>query len=89
MEHDIRPWGEYWVLEDANTHKVKRIQVVEVVKGEDMPNYKLEIEPPTELGADRMDLLGDLGKAGNLDNPRFRDYLNKSMAKMGIKYMIG
>jgi mannose-6-phosphate isomerase-like protein (cupin superfamily) len=27
MEHDIRPWGEYWVLEDANTHKVKRIQV--------------------------------------------------------------
>ena len=27
MEHDNRPWGEYWVLEDANTHKVKRIQV--------------------------------------------------------------
>ena len=27
MEHDIRPWGEYWVLEDADTHKVKRIQV--------------------------------------------------------------
>ena len=27
MEHDIRPWGEYWVLEDAPTHKVKRIQV--------------------------------------------------------------
>lgn len=27
MEHDIRPWGEYWVLEDATTHKVKRIQV--------------------------------------------------------------
>lgn len=27
MEHDIRPWGEYWVLEDANSHKVKRIQV--------------------------------------------------------------
>ena len=27
MEHDIRPWGEYWVLEDAETHKVKRIQV--------------------------------------------------------------
>jgi mannose-6-phosphate isomerase len=27
MEHDIRPWGEYWVLEDAKTHKVKRIQV--------------------------------------------------------------
>ena len=27
MEHDIRPWGEYWVLEDADSHKVKRIQV--------------------------------------------------------------
>lgn len=27
MEHDIRPWGEYWVLEDAPTHKVKTIQV--------------------------------------------------------------
>lgn len=27
MEHDRRPWGEYWVLEDAETHKVKRIQV--------------------------------------------------------------
>lgn len=27
MEHDKRPWGEYWVLEDAPTHKVKRIWV--------------------------------------------------------------
>lgn len=27
MEHDIRPWGEYWVLEDTDSHKVKRIQV--------------------------------------------------------------
>lgn len=27
MEHDIRPWGEYWVLEDAEKHKVKRILV--------------------------------------------------------------
>lgn len=27
MEHDIRPWGEYWVLEDSDTHKVKKIQV--------------------------------------------------------------
>jgi|SRR5690625_3327104 len=27
MEHDRRPWGEYWVLEDAQTHKVKRIKV--------------------------------------------------------------
>ena len=27
MEHDVRPWGEYWVLEDAETYKVKRIQV--------------------------------------------------------------
>ena len=27
MEHDIRPWGEYFVLEDAPTHKVKRIIV--------------------------------------------------------------
>ena len=27
MEHDIRPWGEYWVLEDGETHKVKRILV--------------------------------------------------------------
>jgi len=25
MEHDIRPWGEYFVLEDDPTHKVKRI----------------------------------------------------------------
>ncbi len=27
MEHDVRPWGEYWVLEDAEIHKIKRIQV--------------------------------------------------------------
>lgn len=27
MEHDIRPWGEYWVLEDTPKYKVKRIQV--------------------------------------------------------------
>ena len=27
LEHDTRPWGECWVLEDAKTHKVKRIQV--------------------------------------------------------------
>lgn len=27
MEHDVRPWGEYWVLEDTETHKVKRILV--------------------------------------------------------------
>jgi mannose-6-phosphate isomerase len=27
MEHDIRPWGEYFVLEDNESHKVKRIVV--------------------------------------------------------------
>jgi mannose-6-phosphate isomerase len=27
VEHDIRPWGEYTVLEDAPTFKVKRIEV--------------------------------------------------------------
>lgn len=27
MEHDHRPWGSYFVLEDAKTHKVKRIEV--------------------------------------------------------------
>ena len=27
MEHDERPWGKYFVLEDAQTHKVKRIEV--------------------------------------------------------------
>ncbi len=27
LEHDVRPWGEYWVLEDGETHKVKRILV--------------------------------------------------------------
>lgn len=27
MEHDLRPWGQYWVLEDASTHKVKKIEV--------------------------------------------------------------
>jgi mannose-6-phosphate isomerase len=27
MEHDVRPWGEYFVLEDFSTHKVKRIVV--------------------------------------------------------------
>lgn len=25
--HDIRPWGEYWVLEDSPDHKVKHIEV--------------------------------------------------------------
>ena len=27
LEHDIRPWGEYWVLEDMASHKVKHIEV--------------------------------------------------------------
>ena len=27
MEHDKRPWGEYFVLDDSKTHKVKRIEV--------------------------------------------------------------
>lgn len=27
LEHDERPWGEYWVLEDAPNYKVKRIEV--------------------------------------------------------------
>jgi mannose-6-phosphate isomerase len=27
MEFDHRPWGSYFVLEDAETHKVKRIEV--------------------------------------------------------------
>ena len=27
MEHEIKPWGQYWVLEDAVTYKVKRIEV--------------------------------------------------------------
>jgi mannose-6-phosphate isomerase len=28
LEHDRRPWGEYWVLEDAEGWKVKRIDVL-------------------------------------------------------------
>ncbi len=28
LEHDDRPWGSYDVLEDAETHKVKRISVL-------------------------------------------------------------
>lgn len=27
MEHDKRPWGEYFVLDESSTHKVKRIEV--------------------------------------------------------------
>ncbi len=27
MEHDIRPGGQYWVLQDESTFKVKRIEV--------------------------------------------------------------
>ena len=27
MEQDQRPWGKYFVLEDATSHKVKRIEV--------------------------------------------------------------
>lgn len=27
MEHDIRPWGEYFVLDGSTVHKVKRIVV--------------------------------------------------------------
>ena len=27
LEHDDRPWGSYDVLEDSDTHKVKRIDV--------------------------------------------------------------
>ena len=36
LEHDVRPWGEYWVLEDAATHKVKRIKV--------NPNQRLSLQ---------------------------------------------
>ena len=27
-EHDTRPWGSYTVLDDSDTHKVKRIEVL-------------------------------------------------------------
>lgn len=27
MNDDVRPWGKFWVLEDTDTHKVKRIEV--------------------------------------------------------------
>lgn len=27
MKFDKRPWGEFWVLEDTESYKVKRIQV--------------------------------------------------------------
>lgn len=27
MEHEVRPWGQFWVLADTDTHKVKRIEV--------------------------------------------------------------
>lgn len=27
MEHEYRPWGEFWVLEDTHEYKVKRIKV--------------------------------------------------------------
>lgn len=27
MEHEVRPWGQFWVLADTATHKVKRIEV--------------------------------------------------------------
>ena len=40
MEHDIRPCGQYWVLEDASTHKVKRILV------ESKEAFVLPIQPP-------------------------------------------
>lgn len=26
-DHEIRPWGQFWVLADEETHKVKRIEV--------------------------------------------------------------
>jgi mannose-6-phosphate isomerase len=28
LEHDERPWGSYTVLEDADGHKVKRLEVL-------------------------------------------------------------
>jgi mannose-6-phosphate isomerase len=27
IDHEIRPWGQFWVLADEETHKVKRIEV--------------------------------------------------------------
>lgn len=27
MEHELRPWGEYWVLDEGESYKVKRILV--------------------------------------------------------------
>lgn len=27
MEHDIRPWGKYFVLDNQESHKVKRIRI--------------------------------------------------------------
>lgn len=28
LEHNGRPWREYWVLEDAETHKVKEFWLI-------------------------------------------------------------
>ncbi|MDR6301829.1 phosphomannose isomerase type II C-terminal cupin domain [Mesonia maritima] len=36
MEHDKRPWGQYWVLEDSKSYKVKRVEV--------HPNHRLSYQ---------------------------------------------
>ena len=85
IEDWLKQQGKVTKADILDYLKNNRVQLVEVVKGEDMPNYTLTKEPPKELGATRIDLLGDLGRAGNLDNPNFRDYLNKKYGKNGNK----
>jgi hypothetical protein len=65
--------------------KDNRVEIVEVVKGDELPNYKLSVEPPKSLGVSRMDLLRDLSKAERIDNPRFIAYLFNKYGDDGIQ----
>jgi len=71
--HEVRPWGEFWVLEDAETHKVKRIEV--------LPGKRLSYQKHARRaehwvivrGRARVTLDGreiDLGSGESIDIPR-------------------
>lgn len=55
-----------------------RVEVVEIQKGTEVSrNYQLVEEPPKELGITRFEALDVLSIAGNIDNPRLPEYLNR------------
>ena len=71
----------YSALNTTNKTLTGAINEVKSVTDLKAPTASPTFTGTVTLPSTRMDLLGDLGRAGNLENPSFRDYLNSKYGK--------